>query len=126
MMGKGWIYHRGDIYYADLGYRTGSEQGGRRPVVVVQNDTGNFYSPTVTVVPLTSNLKKLNMPTHYILKNVPGLKKTSMALAEAIDTIDKQWILKYIGSINEEQLQGVYRALESHFGYEIPVCVEAP
>ena len=126
MMGKELIYHRGDIYYADLGYRTGSEQGGRRPVVVVQNDTGNFYSPTVTVVPLTSNLKKLNMPTHYILKNVPGLKKTSMALAEAIDTIDKCWIERFIGRISEEQMKGIDEAVSRHIGFCVPKCVEAP
>lgn len=97
-----------DIYYADLSKNTvKSEQGGTRPVIIVQNDIGNKYSPTLIVLPITSEIKKSNMPTHCILhkslKN--GLKVDSMVLAEQIRVIDKSRILDYIGyldNINEQ------------------------
>lgn len=97
-----------DIYYADLSKNTvNSEQGGIRPVIVIQNDIGNKYSPTLIVLPITSEIKKENMPTHCILhrsiKN--GLKVDSMVLAEQIRVIDKSRILDYIGyldNINEQ------------------------
>ena len=68
-MKENWVYRRGDIYLANLGVPIGSKQGGVRPVVVLQNDVGNFYSPTITVAPLTTKIqKKRNQPTHYFLQ----------------------------------------------------------
>jgi len=92
-----------DIFYADLSKNTvRSEQGGIRPVIVIQNDTGNRYSPTVIVLPITSELKKINMPTHCILhkslKN--GLAVNSMVLAEQIRVIDKSRLLEPIGYLD--------------------------
>ena len=97
-----------DIYYADLSKNTvNSEQGGIRPVIVIQNDIGNRYSPTLIVLPITSEIKKENMPTHCILhrsiKN--GLKVDSMVLAEQIRVIDKSRILDYIGYLDNTNEQ---------------------
>ena len=97
-----------DIYYADLSKNTvNSEQGGIRPVIVIQNDIGNKYSPTLIVIPITSEIKKENMPTHCILhrsiKN--GLKVDSMVLAEQIRVIDKSRILDYIGYLDNTNEQ---------------------
>lgn len=97
-----------DIYYADLSQNTvNSEQGGIRPVIIVQNDIGNKYSPTLIVLPITSEIKKENMPTHCILhrsiKN--GLKVDSMVLAEQIRVIDKSRILDYIGYLDNTNEQ---------------------
>ena len=97
-----------DIYYADLSKNTvNSEQGGIRPVIVIQNDIGNKYSPTLIVLPITSEIKKENMPTHCNLhrsiKN--GLKVDSMVLAEQIRVIDKSRILDYIGYLDNTNEQ---------------------
>ena len=97
-----------DIYYADLSKNTvNSEQGGIRPVIIIQNDIGNKYSPTLIVLPITSEIKKENMPTHCILhrsiKN--GLKVDSMVLAEQIRVIDKSRILDYIGYLDNTNEQ---------------------
>lgn len=97
-----------DIYYADLSKNTvNSEQGGIRPVIVIQNDIGNKYSPTLIVLPITSEIKKENMPTHCILhrsiKN--GLKVDSMVLAEQIRVIDKSRVLDYIGYLDNTNEQ---------------------
>ena len=77
---KSWNYRRGDIYLADLGAHTGHIQGGARPVVVIQNDYGNRFSSTLIVVPLTTEIKKTDMPTHYVLRHQRGLDKPCMAL----------------------------------------------
>ena len=124
-------YHRGDVFFADLGALDLGElyyhrQAGARPVVVVQNDDGCIYSETLTVVPLTSQLKKPGMPAHYILQEAGFLKKTSMALTEAIGTIDKRQIRFYLGSLSENDMNGVDEAITSHLGYEIAWCIEAP
>ena len=97
-----------DIYYADLSKNTvNSEQGGIRPVIVIQNDIGNKYSPTLIVLPITSEIKKENMPTHCILhKSIKnGLKVDSMVLAEQIRVIDKSRILDYIGYLDNTNEQ---------------------
>ena len=97
-----------DIYYADLSKNTvNSEQGGIRPVIVIQNDIGNKYSPTLIVLPITSEIKKENMPTHCILhKSIKnGLKVDSMVLAEQIRVIDKIRILDYIGHLDNANEQ---------------------
>lgn len=82
MINKNWSFRRGDIYLADLGEHHGHIQGGTRPVVVVQNDYGNRFAPTLIVVPLTTEIKKADMPTHYILRHQRGLDKPCMALSE--------------------------------------------
>ncbi len=92
-----------DIYYADLSKGTiKSEQGGIRPVIIIQNDTGNRYSPTVIILPITSEIKKPNMPTHCILHktNQNGLNVDSMILAEQIRVIDKSRLLERIGYLD--------------------------
>ena len=83
------VVHRGDIYLADLGEGVGSEQRGERPVLIVQNNKGNIFSPTVTVLPITTKIHKSEgMPTHVILDDVNGLSEKSAIMAEQITTID--------------------------------------
>ena len=84
---------RGDIYYADLSPVVGSEQGGVRPVLVVQNDTGNRYSPTVIAAAVTSKIHKARLPTHIELPQAFGLQKDSVILLEQIRTIDKRRLM---------------------------------
>lgn len=94
-------YWRGEIYYADLGYGIGSEQRGYRPVIIVQNNIGNRYSPTVIVAPISSKLGvKRKLPTHYLLPYVKGLQMPSVVLTEQIRTVDKQRLTSYIGRLN--------------------------
>lgn len=101
---------RGSLYIADLDPVKGSEQGGRRPVLVVQNDSGNQHSPTVIVAAITSQ-KKPNQPTHVGLRGVEALPKDSMVLLEQIRTIDKSRLEEYIGKISWELMEKVDRAL---------------
>lgn len=96
---KSWNYRRGDIYLADLGAHIGHIQSGTRPVVVIQNDYGNGFAPTLIVVPLTTEVKKADMPTHYILRHQRGLEKPCMTLAEQIQTISKSQIVRYLGHV---------------------------
>ena len=122
-----WSYPRGDVYIVDLGLYRGSIQGGKRPAVVMQNDVGNFYSDIMEVVPLTSCIKKADMETHFLLQNVPFLKKDSMGIGEQPQPVSKKQILKYIGRLEPEQIREVERALLVEFGISvIPECVEAP
>ena len=121
-----WIYRRGDIYLVDFDPVVGSEQGGVRPGLVLQNDIGNFFSPTMVVAPVTTQLKRLDLPTHVLLENVRGLNATSMAVIEQPKPIDKQRIRRYLGKINKEQMKAVEAAMLIEFGMEIPECVEAP
>lgn len=97
-----------DIYYANLSKNTvESEQGGIRPVIIIQNDIGNKFSPTVIVLPITSEIKKENMPTHCIVhkSNRNGLKVDSMVLAEQIRVIDKSRLQDYIGFLDDKDEQ---------------------
>lgn len=119
-------FHRGDVYLARLGCPYGSEQGGIRPVIVLQNDLGCVYSPTITIVPLTGNLKKLRMPSHYVLHDAAFLRKRSMVLGEQIDTIDKGRIISYLGRLSERDLEATAEAVKEHLGFYIPECIEAP
>ena len=125
-MRKNWVYRRGDIYIANLNPFRGSEQGGTRPVLVLQNNDGNFYCPTLIVAPLSSKLKKTNLPTHFLLKKGRGLITDSIVELEQIKTIDKCRIQRYIGKITSEQMSGVENAIRESLGMEIPECVEAP
>jgi len=119
-------FRRGDIFLADLGVPHGSEQGGKRPVVIMQNDAGCFFIPTVTMVPLTSSLKKPYLKTHYILDHTKILRYRSMAEAEQIGTIDKNRIIRYIGHVESRDMDGIAEALRNHVGFDIPEEVEAP
>ena len=101
---------RGDIYKADLSPVVGSEQGGIRPVVIVQNDMGNRYSPTIIVVPITTRLNKKNLPTHTKINN-SSLLKESIALLEQIRTIDKSRLIEFIGVPNESEMNRITEAL---------------
>ena len=111
---------------ADLGERTGSEQGGVRPVIVLQNDVGNFFSPNITIVPVTSKDKKPDQPTHCELVNVRGLDLRSTALGECVETISKQRVIRYLGRLKKKELKGVEEAVKAHLGFYVPESVEAP
>lgn len=106
---------RGDIYLANLDPVIGSEQGGERPVVILQNNLGNKYSPTVIVAPITSK-KKTNLPTHVPVKAMKGLEKDSMVLLEQVRTIDKSRLKDYIGFIDRTDMVKVDEAFRISTG----------
>lgn len=107
---------RGDIYYAELSPVVGSEQGGNRPVLIVQNNVGNQHSPTVIVAVLTSKLKK-NLPTHVSIASGEGnLEMDSTVLLEQIKTINKSRLLRYIGSVTEHTMDEINRAMAISLG----------
>ena len=113
------IVKRGDLFYADLSPVVGSEQGGIRPVLVVQNDVGNKYSPTVIAAAVTSQINKAKMPTHIeISAETYGLVKDSVILMEQIRTIDKKRLKEKIGHADEELMQRVNRALSVSFALD--------
>ena len=113
MIPKNWRYIRGDIYYANMKPHVGSEQGGERPVVVLQNDTGNKHSPTLIIATLTSKVdKKLNLPTHVLLKRNPGLKVPSIVQLEQIYTIDKRRVQRFAGQTSSEEMNRIEAALK--------------
>lgn len=123
---RDYEYHRGDVFLADLGIRNGSEQGGRRPVVIMQNDNGCIFSPTVTMIPATTVLKKPHMKRHYILRFSSCMRYPSMIEAEQIQTIDKHRIVRRLGHIDARDMAGIEEALRNHLGFDIPENVEAP
>jgi len=112
------IIKRGDMFYADLSPVVGSEQGGIRPVLIVQNDTGNKYSPTVIAAAITSQVGKNRLPTHIEIDSKEvGLKTDSVVLAEQIRTIDKSRLKEKIGHIDDEQVMGkINSAIGISFG----------
>ncbi len=111
------IVKRGEIYYADLSPVVGSEQGGIRPVLIVQNDVGNKYSPTVIAAAITSQINKAKMPTHIeVDASEYGLAKDSVILLEQIRTIDKRRLKEKIGSVDNELMEKVNDALVVSFG----------
>ena len=111
------IVKRGDIYYADLSPVIGSEQGGIRPVLVVQNDVGNKYSPTVIAAAITSQINKAKLPTHIeVDAQSYGLSKDSVILLEQVRTIDKKRLKEKIGRIDPEMMDRVNDALSISFG----------
>lgn len=120
------IYRKGDVFLADLGVPHGSEQGGKRPVVIVQNDDGLFSAPTVTMVPMTTILKKRYQKTHYLLKYSDCVRYPSMVEAEQVHTIDKNRVIRKLGRLDKRDLAGVEEALRNHFGFDIPDDIEAP
>ena len=111
------IVKRGDIYYADLSPVVGSEQGGMRPVLIVQNDTGNRHSPTVIAAAITSQINKARLPTHIELTaRSYGLTKDSVVLLEQIRTIDKKRLRERMGRLDEKLMNRVDSAIAVSFG----------
>lgn len=111
------IVKRGEIYYADLSPVVGSEQGGVRPVLIIQNDIGNKFSPTVIAAAITSRINKAKMPTHIELTaREYGLQKDSVVLLEQIRTIDKRRLREKIGNIDDKAMTSVNNALRISFG----------
>lgn len=111
------VIKRGDIFYADLSPVIGSEQGGVRPVLIVQNDIGNKYSPTVIASAITSQINKAKLPTHIELNAKDyGLPKDSVILLEQIRTIDKKRLREKIGHLDDELMEKVNDALTVSFG----------
>ena len=108
---------RGEMYYADLSPSVGSEQDGFRPVLVIQNNTGNRHSPTVVVAAITGRPKK-NLPTHYLLPAGNGLEMPSIVLLEQVRTIDKLRLGSYIGWLDDNTMQGIDRAIAVSMGLE--------
>ena len=112
------MINRGDLYSACLDPVVGSEQGGIRPVLVIQNDVGNRYSPTVIVLAVTGQVNKARLPTHVpVLAGENGLQKDSVILAEQIRTLDKRRLRERIGSIGPEIREQVSQALRISLGF---------
>ena len=108
---------RGDIYYADLSPVVGSEQGGLRPVLIVQNDVGNKYSPTVIAAAITSRMSKTKLPTHIdITGTETGLSRDSVILLEQIRTIDKKRLKEKMGHLDDAMMDHVNTAIAISFG----------
>ena len=108
---------RGDIYYADLSPVVGSEQGGLRPVLIVQNNVGNKYSPTVIAAAITSRMAKAKLPTHIdVGKDSYGLAKDSVILLEQVRTIDKKRLREKMGHLDDGLMQKVNTAINISFG----------
>ncbi|SHK67511.1 type II toxin-antitoxin system PemK/MazF family toxin [Desulforamulus aeronauticus] len=108
---------RGDVFYADLSPVVGSEQGGIRPVLILQNDIGNQYSPTTIIAAITSQIAKAKLPTHIeIQAKMSGLDKDSVVLLEQIRTIDKSRLFEKVSSLNIEYMNRVNRAIEISLG----------
>ncbi len=112
---KNFEIQKGDIYYAILDPVIGSEQDGKRPVVVVQNNLANKHSPTVIVAPITTVIKKTYLPTHIVIYKNNFLKKDSTILVEQIRVIDKSRITAYLGKLNDFQIQKVNKAISILF-----------
>ena len=108
------LIKRGDIFYADLNPVVGSEQGGIRPVLVVQNNVGNRHSPTIVVLPL-STAKKHYLPTHIHIRGSKTLPKDSIVLAEQIRTIDRYRLKSYVGSVDFELMEKVEKAMKIEY-----------
>ena len=105
---------RGDIYMAGLDPVVGSEQGGTRPVVIIQNDLGNLHAPTVIVIPLTASTHKRDLPTHAVIsQGEGGLRRTSIALCEQVRTLEKTRLGRKIGSLSPRSLRSVETALQT-------------
>ncbi len=112
---------RGEIYYADLSPVVGSEQGGIRPVLIVQNDVGNKFSPTVIAAAITSQRFKNNLPTHIrVNADNCGLAKDSIVLLEQVRTIDKRRLREKMGNLDKQDMYKIDKALSVSFGLNEP------
>lgn len=113
---------RGDIYYADLSPVVGSEQGGTRPVLIIQNDVGNKFSPTVIAAAITSKTDKSKLPTHIdVYAEKYGLARDSVILLEQVRTIDKKRLKEKMGHLDDDVMNRVNDAITVSFGLEDPV-----
>lgn len=111
-------FKRGELYYADLSPVVGSEQGGVRPVLIIQNDIGNKYSPTVIVAAITSQINKAKLPTHIELSSsIYGLPKDSVVLLEQVRTLDKRRLKERIGELDDIKMRRVDNALLISLGF---------
>ena len=109
---KNFGFRRGEIYFADLDPHYGSEQGGKRPVIVIQNNTGNKFAPTVIVAAVTSKVsKKPNQPTHVLIEQNPAFSRPSVVLLEQIFTIDKERIQRLLGQTTPDEMYQINEAL---------------
>ena len=108
---------RGELYYADLSPVVGSEQGGVRPVLIVQNNIGNKYSPTIIAVAVTSQMNKAKLPTHIEIDTTSGLPKDSVILAEQVRTLDKRRLKDRIGALDNKAMEKVKNALIVSLGF---------
>ena len=114
------LVRRGDIYYADLSPVVGSEQGGVRPVLVIQTAVGNKYSPTIIVSAITSQLDKARLPTHIEISGESyGLNKNSVVLLEQVRTIDKRRLREKAGHLDDYLMRNVDNALHTSFGLNV-------
>ncbi len=112
------MIRRGELYYADLSPVVGSEQGGVRPILIVQNDTGNKYSPTIIAAAVTSKINKAKLPTHIeLIGNEFGLSKDSVILLEQIRTLDKKRLKERIGELPSSTMRKVNAALLISLGF---------
>jgi mRNA interferase MazF len=107
---------RGDMYYADLTHGVGSEQSGNRPVLIIQNNAGNKHSNTVIAAVITSQMGKAKLPTHCLIKKQQGLGRDSLVLLEQIRTIDKERLKEYIGTLDNEAMSKIDKALAVSVG----------
>lgn len=108
---------RGEIYLANLNPFQGSEQGGTRPVLIIQNDVGNYYSNTTIIASLTSHVyKKGHLPTHVFINKRQDLEYDSIIMCEQVRTIDKSRLVKYLGRINEDEMNKVFHAINISIG----------
>lgn len=106
---------RGQIYYADLSPVVGSEQGGHRPVLIIQNDIGNRYAPTVIAAIITTRKTKANLPTHIWLNAECGLPRESMVECEQVRTLDKRRLKEFMGQVSEEVMKEIDKGLKISF-----------
>ena len=113
---------RGDIYYADLRPVVGSEQGGVRPVVIIQNNTGNRHSPTVIAAAVTSRKNKAHLPTHVPLAGIKGLQQDSIILLEQVRTIGRSRLGEYIGRLKTSTIRSMDQAIAASFGLGEKKC----
>lgn len=114
-MKENFVVHRGEVYYADLSPVIGSEQGGVRPVLIVQNNIGNKHAPTTIIAPITSRFTKKPLPTHLPLSNC-GLAKDSIALCEQLRTIDKRRLREKVGEMDEKDKVALDKAISISLG----------
>lgn len=114
------IINRGDIYFANLNPVIGSEQGGVRPVLIIQNNMGNRYSPTVIVAAMSAKIvEKADLPTHYKVRAYAGLSEESLVLLEQIRTLDKRRLRDYIGQLEQDDMKQIDRCLAASLALKI-------
>ena len=121
-----WVFRRGDLYLANMNPFKGSEQSGTRPVLVLQNNAGNFYAPTLIVAPVTTRLYKQDLPTHLVIGKEGGLYERSMIELEQIRVLDKQRCIFYIGKLSRRTMEKVDEMIKNSLGLIITEDVEAP